>query len=51
MYRGMKAGDLASAAQVAASYLSAIEGGKKPGSVGALKRIANALDVALDELI
>ena len=38
MYRGMKAGDLASAAQVAASYLSAIERGKKPGSVGALKR-------------
>ena len=50
-YRGMKAGDLASAAQVAASYLSAIERGKKPGSVGALKRIANALDVALDELV
>lgn len=51
MYRGMKAGDLASAAQVAASYLSAIERGKKPGSVGALKRIADALDVALDELV
>lgn len=49
-YRGMKAGDLAAAAGVAASYLSDIENGKKPGSVSTLKRIAAALDVALDEL-
>lgn len=49
-YRGMKAGDLAVAAGVAASYLSDIENGKKPGSVSTLKRIAAALDVALDEL-
>ena len=49
-YRGMKAGDLAAAAGVAASYLSAIENGKKPGSVSTLKRIAAALDVALDDL-
>ena len=49
-YRGMKAGDLAAAAGVAASYLSDIENGKKPGSVSTLKRIAAALDVALGEL-
>ena len=49
-YRGMKASDLAAAAGVAASYLSDIENGKKPGSVSTLKRIAAALDVALDEL-
>ena len=50
-YRGMKAGDLANAAGVAASYLSAIENGKKPGSVKALKRVAIALNVAVDDLI
>ena len=49
-HRGMKAGDLAVAAGIAASYLSDIENGKKPGSVSTLKRIAAALDVALDEL-
>ena len=49
-YRGMKAGELAVSAGVAASYLSDIENGKKPGSISALKRIAAALDVALDEL-
>ena len=50
-YRGMKATELAVSASVAASYLSDIENRKKPGSIGALKRIAVALDVALDELV
>ena len=50
-YRGMKAGDLATAAGVAASYLSDIENGKKPGSAKALKRLAIALNVAVDDLI
>ena len=50
-YRGMKAGELAAAAGVAASYLSDIENGKKSGSISTLKRIAAALDVALDELV
>ena len=50
-YRGMKAGELADIAGVAASYLSDIENRKKPGSVKAMKRIATALNVAVDDLI
>ena len=50
-YRGMKAGELAATARIAASYLSDIENGKKPGSVKAMKRIADALNVTVDDLI
>ena len=47
----MKAGELAATAGIAASYLSAIENGKKPGSVKAVKRIADALNITVDDLI
>ena len=50
-YRRLKASELAADADVAASYLSDIENGKKPGSVKALKRIASALNVTVDDLI
>ena len=50
-YRGMKAGELAARAGVAASYLSDIENRKKPGSVKALKRIADGLSLTVDDLI
>ena len=50
-YRGMKAGELAVSAGIAASYVSDIENGKKPGSVNALRRIADALNLAVDDLI
>ena len=50
-YRGMKAVELAASAGIAASYLSDIENGKKPGSVKAMRRIADALNVAVDDLI
>ena len=50
-YRGMRAGELAIAAGIASSYLSDIENGKKPGSINAMKRIAIALDVTIDDLI
>ena len=50
-YRGMRSVELATAAGIASSYLSDIENGKKPGSVNALKRIAFALDVTIDDLI
>ena len=50
-YRGLKAGELATAAGIASSYLSDIENGKKPGSVNAMKCIAIALDVTIDDLI
>ena len=50
-YRGMRAGELATAAGIANSYLSDIENRKKPGSINAMKRIAIALDVTIDDLI
>ena len=50
-YRGMTASNLAMESGIAQSYLSDIETGKKPGSVKALKRIAFALAIAVDDLI
>ena len=50
-YRGLTGVELAAAAGVAASYLSAIENRKKPGSINALKRLATALQVDVDDLI
>lgn len=49
-HRGMTARDLAAKADVSASYLSEIESGKKEGSLSALKKIAEALGVDLDDL-
>ena len=49
-HRAMTARALAAAAGIPSSYLSAIERGRKPGSVKALKSLATALDVALDDL-
>ena len=48
--RGMKAADLAAAADVSRSYLSALERGAKRGSVDALKRLAAALRVGIEDL-
>lgn len=48
--RGIKQRALAEAAEVAASYLAEIEGGKKPGSPGALQRIASVLEVPMGDL-
>ena len=50
-YRGMTASSLATESGVAQSYLSDIETGKKPGSVKALKHIAAALSVVVDDLV
>ena len=50
-YRGMTASNLAMESGIAQSYLSDISTGKKPGSVKALKRIATALGIAVDDLI
>jgi DNA-binding XRE family transcriptional regulator len=49
--RGMTQRALAEAAEVAVGYLAEIEGGKKPGSAGALYRIAGVLDVPMEELV
>lgn len=50
-HRGMRAAELATAAGIAASYLSDIENGRKPGSVKAMVRLANAVSVGVDDLI
>ncbi|HEY4115558.1 MAG TPA: helix-turn-helix domain-containing protein [Rhizomicrobium sp.] len=50
-WRGMTATALAKAAKVAQPYLSAIETGAKPGSAAALKRIAAALKVDMEDLV
>jgi DNA-binding XRE family transcriptional regulator len=49
--RGMTQRALAEAAEVAAGYLAEIEGGKKPGSASALRRIAGVLDVPMEHLV
>jgi len=50
-YREMTQTALAEASGVNRVYLSEIESGKKPGSVEALKRIADALQIGLDDLV
>ncbi|HEX6010944.1 MAG TPA: helix-turn-helix transcriptional regulator [Geminicoccaceae bacterium] len=49
--RGLKLGELAARAGVAASYLSEIESGRKPGSVAALVKLARALGLGIDDLV
>lgn len=50
-HRGMSARDLATATGLSAPYISEIESGKKEGSVSAMKKIAEALKVNLDDLV
>ncbi len=50
-HRRLTLAALAERADVPASYISEIETGKKPGSVKALKALADALDVDLDDLV
>jgi len=49
--RGISQRALAGAAKVSASYLAEIEGGRKPGSSGALQRVGSILDVPVESLI
>ena len=50
-YRGMAAHELAKAADLAPSYVSEIENGRKPGSFNAMARLARALGVAMEDLL
>ena len=50
-FRGLKARELAEAAGVSAAYLSDIESSRKPGSARALQRLAEALQVDMNELV
>lgn len=50
-YRGMTQQELALRAAIKQPYLSAMESGKKPGSVKALAAIAAALSISMDDLV
>ncbi|KAB2752333.1 helix-turn-helix domain-containing protein [Brucella anthropi] len=50
-YRGMSAKALAETAGISAAYLSQIEKGVREGSLDAMKKIAEALKVTIDELV
>ena len=49
--RGMTQRALADATEIGPSYLAEIEGGKKPGSAAALRRIAQILNVPMEQLV
>lgn len=50
-HRGLSGQELAEKAGISQPYLSEIETGKKEGSVSAMKQIAEALGVSLDDLV
>ena len=50
-HRALTARELASRAGMSPAFLSEIETGRKEGSVSALKRLAEALHVDLDDLV
>ena len=50
-YRGLSAKALAEAAGITQAYLSQIETGKRDGTIGTMKKIADALKVTIDDLV
>lgn len=50
-YRGMSQTELAEKSGIVQSYISAIESGKKPGSIDAMKALADTLNITLDDLV
>lgn len=50
-HRQLTLQDLSAATDIAQSYLTEIETGKKPGSLDAMIKIAAALKVSLDDLV
>jgi transcriptional regulator with XRE-family HTH domain len=50
-YRGMSGKELATKAGVSASLVSQIESGARKGSDGLLKKIADALNLTIDDLV
>ena len=50
-YRGLSAKDLAQRADLAPAYLSQIETGKREGTVETLRKIAQVLNVTIDDLV
>jgi transcriptional regulator with XRE-family HTH domain len=50
-HRGLTRAELAERAEIPPGYLSEIENGRKPGSTAAYQRLANALGVAVDDIL
>jgi DNA-binding XRE family transcriptional regulator len=50
-YRGLLVKDLATKADVKPAYLSQIETGVREGTIDVLKRIAQALNVSIDDIV
>jgi DNA-binding XRE family transcriptional regulator len=50
-YRGMSAKALAEAAGISQAYLSQIETGRRDGTIGTMRKIADALKLTLDDLV
>lgn len=50
-FRGMTAAGLAEAAGIARAYLTQMETGKRIGTVETMRRVAEALDVSIDDLV
>jgi DNA-binding XRE family transcriptional regulator len=50
-HRGLSQEQLAGKAHIARSYLAEIEGRKKPGSLDAYRKLANALGLTVDDLM
>ena len=50
-YRGLTIAELAEAAGLSQAFVSQIETGKREGSVGAMKALAESLSVTLDDLV
>jgi DNA-binding XRE family transcriptional regulator len=49
--RGMTQANLAKVAGIAQGFLSEIESGQKPGTPATLKKIAEALNIKIDDLV
>ena len=50
-HRGMTLSRLAKKVGIGPAYLSQVETGKRDGTVGTLRKIANELDIAIDDLV
>ena len=50
LYRGLTLDVLAERIGVSKGYLSQIEKGRKPGTLGVFRRVAEALDVSIDDV-
>lgn len=50
-YRGLSARALAEKTGLSASYISELESGRKEGSIAAMKKIATALGLDMDEIV